>query len=43
MTTYDQDFFTWTQEQAAFLRQGQFKYLDLEYLAQKLRSWTLSV
>ncbi len=36
MTTYDQDFFTWTQEQAAFLRRGQFEYLDLEYLAEEV-------
>jgi hypothetical protein len=35
-TTYEQDFFTWTQEQAAFLAQGRLEMLDLEHLAEEV-------
>lgn len=35
-TTYEQDFFTWTQEQAAFLAQGHVEMLDLEHLAEEV-------
>jgi hypothetical protein len=35
-TAYDQDFFTWTQEQAAYLKQGRFERLDLEHLADEV-------
>ena len=29
-TTYDIDFYTWTQEQAELMRQGRFAEVDLE-------------
>jgi len=32
-TAYGQDFFTWTHEQATYLRHGQLGRLDLEHLA----------
>lgn len=39
---YDRDFFAWTQEQAALLRQGaarqQDTHLDLEHLAEEIES-----
>lgn len=35
-TSYEQDFFTWTQEQAAYLKQGRFDLLDLEHLAEEV-------
>ncbi|EXJ13400.1 DUF29 domain-containing protein [Imhoffiella purpurea] len=35
-TSYEQDFFTWTQEQSAFLKQGRFDLLDLEHLAEEV-------
>jgi hypothetical protein len=37
-TTYDSDFYTWTQEQAELLRQGQIARLDLENLAEEIES-----
>lgn len=33
---YDRDFYTWTQDQAAALRKGRFKGLDLEHLAEEI-------
>lgn len=35
-TLHDQDFFTWTQEQAAALRAGRFHDLDTESLADEI-------
>lgn len=35
-TAYEQDFFTWTQEQAAFLAQGRVEMLDLKHLAEEV-------
>jgi hypothetical protein len=35
-TSYDQDFFSWTQEQAAYLRDRRFDLLDLEHLAEEV-------
>jgi hypothetical protein len=35
---YDTDFFTWTQQQAALLREGKFHDLDLENLAEEIES-----
>ena len=35
-TPYDQDFFTWTQEQAAALRAGRFQALDRLHLADEI-------
>jgi hypothetical protein len=35
-TAYHEDFFTWTQEQAAYLKQGRFDLLDLEHLAEEV-------
>ncbi|NEX19013.1 DUF29 domain-containing protein [Thiorhodococcus mannitoliphagus] len=35
-TTYEQDFFTWTQEQATYLKQGRLELLDLEHLAEEV-------
>jgi hypothetical protein len=37
-TSYDSDFYAWTQEQAKLLRQGQIKGLDLENLAEEIES-----
>jgi len=37
-TAYEQDFYTWSQEQAAFLRQGRLDLLDLENLAEEVES-----
>jgi hypothetical protein len=33
---YEQDFFTWTQQQAAALRSGQFNALDPQHLADEV-------
>lgn len=38
MTGYDADFHAWTQEQAKFIRTGQFHQLDLENLAEEIES-----
>jgi Domain of unknown function DUF29 len=35
---YDQDFYAWTQEQAAALRAKEWKTLDLENLAEEIES-----
>lgn len=35
-TSYEQDFFTWTQEQAVYLKEGRFDLLDLEHLAEEV-------
>ncbi len=35
---YDDDFYSWTQEQALFLKQGRFDLLDLEHLADEVAS-----
>jgi hypothetical protein len=37
-TLYDTDFYAWTQEQAALLREGKVKALDLEHLAEEVES-----
>jgi hypothetical protein len=37
-TVYDTDFYQWTQEQAALLREGKVKALDLENLAEEVES-----
>jgi hypothetical protein len=37
-TTYEQDFYAWTQEQAALLRTGRLAELDIENLAEELES-----
>jgi hypothetical protein len=36
MPTYDQDIVAWSQEQAHWLRIGQFSALDLEHLAEEI-------
>lgn len=33
-TTYDDDFYTWTQETAALLRSGRFECIDMAHLAE---------
>lgn len=41
MTTaadYDTDFYLWTQQQAALLRQGQFSRMDAENIAEEIES-----
>ncbi|MBK8755173.1 MAG: DUF29 domain-containing protein [Candidatus Competibacteraceae bacterium] len=41
MTTeinYETDFYQWTQQQAALLRQGQFSQIDAENLAEEIES-----
>ena len=35
-TSYEGDFYTWTQEQAAMLRAGRLTELDLEHLAEEI-------
>jgi hypothetical protein len=37
-TTYETDFYAWTQEQADLLRQGQIEGLDVENLAEEIES-----
>lgn len=37
-TIHEQDFYAWTQEQAALLRQGQLDHLDLEHLAEEIET-----
>jgi hypothetical protein len=36
MATYNQDFYTWTSEQARYLREGRLSELDIENLAEEL-------
>ena len=38
MSDYDTDFYAWTQQQAAALRQKAFAALDLEHLAEEIES-----
>jgi hypothetical protein len=38
MTTYDTDFYMWTQQQAALLRAGKLHELDLSNVAEELES-----
>lgn len=35
-STYDRDFYAWTQDQAQFLQLGQFEALDLQHLAEEI-------
>jgi hypothetical protein len=37
-TTYNTDFYTWTQEQAELLRQGRFADVDLENVIEELET-----
>lgn len=37
-TLYETDFHAWTQQQAAYLRQGKFELLDLENLSEEIES-----
>ena len=37
-TTYDTDFYLWTQQQAALLRQGQLQAVDVANLAEEIES-----
>jgi len=37
-TSYDQDFFAWTRQQADFMRERQFQELDLEHLIEEIES-----
>ena len=37
-TGYDQDFYLWTQEQAALLREGAWHELDVHNLAEEIVS-----
>lgn len=39
---YDTDFYTWTQNQAALLRQGRFNETDIEHLIEELESMSAS-
>ena len=38
MTTYDKDFYGWTQEQAALLRAGRLNDLDIENLIEEIET-----
>lgn len=37
-TPYEQDFYTWTQEQAALIRSGRFDLVDREHLAEEVET-----
>lgn len=41
-TTYDTDFYAWTQEQADLLRQGQLGKLDIEHLIEEIEDMGMS-
>ena len=38
MTTYDTDFYQWTQQQADLLRQGKLSALDIDHLLEEIES-----
>ncbi|MCB1821469.1 MAG: DUF29 domain-containing protein [Candidatus Competibacteraceae bacterium] len=38
MNTYHTDFYLWTQQQAALLRQGHFSQVDIEHIAEEIES-----
>ena len=38
MSTYDTDFYAWTQAQAQYLKAGKWEHLDLENLAEEIES-----
>jgi len=38
MNTYENDFYTWTQQQANLLKCGQFKDLDIENLVEEIET-----
>lgn len=38
MSTYEQDFYGWTQEQAALLRAGRLNDLDIENLIEEVET-----
>jgi len=38
MNTHETDFYSWTQEQAALLRQGRYMEADIEHLIEELES-----
>ena len=42
MNTHDTDFYTWTQEQSALLKQGRFMDADVENLIEELESMGIS-
>ena len=37
-STYEQDFFAWTQQQSSLMREHQFDALDLEHLIEEIES-----
>jgi hypothetical protein len=39
---YDEDFFLWTQRQAALIRAGQFELMDREHVAEEIESLGIS-
>jgi hypothetical protein len=39
---YGEDFFLWTQRQAALIRDGQFELMDREHVAEEIESWGIS-
>ena len=38
MNSYEKDFYSWTQEQADFLRNGQFNNLDIPNLIEEIET-----
>jgi len=42
MNIHDTDFYTWTQEQSALLKQGRFMDADVEHLIEELESMGIS-
>ncbi|RIK43384.1 MAG: DUF29 domain-containing protein [Chloroflexi bacterium] len=41
-TTYDTDFYAWTQQQANLLRQGELAKLDIEHLIEEIEDMGMS-
>lgn len=37
-TAYNQDFYSWTQEQSAILKSGRYAELDIEHLSEEIES-----
>lgn len=38
ISNYDTDFYTWTQQQAALLKTGQFEQADIEHIVEEIES-----
>ncbi len=38
-TSYDSDFYTWSQEQGRLVREGRWSEVDRENVAEEIESW----